>query len=122
MEAGIFQAQDVAVLHAAGNRLGRNLADALIGKRHRPLDHLRQCYGDGLQQVLRIGYLRPAEMREQDHLAALVGDLGDGRRNAFEPGGVGDATLFHGHVEVDAEQHALALYVDVIEGAECLGH
>ena len=31
---------------------------------------------------------------------------------------IGDAAVFHGHVEVDAQQHALALYVDVIEGAE----
>ena len=37
---------------------------------------------------------------------------------ALQPRGVGDAAIFHGHVEVDAQQHALALYVDVIEGAE----
>ena len=42
--------------------------------------------------------------------------------NAFEPGGVGDVPILHGHVEIDAQQHALALYVDVIEGAECFGH
>ena len=33
-------------------------------------------------------------------------------------GRVGNAAVLHGHVEVDAQQHALALYVDVIEGAE----
>ena len=38
--------------------------------------------------------------------------------NTFEPGGVGDVAILHGHVEIDAQQHALALYVDVIEGAE----
>ena len=37
---------------------------------------------------------------------------------ALEPGGVGDAAVFHRHVEIDAQQHALALHVDVIEGAE----
>jgi hypothetical protein len=61
-------------------------------------------------------------MREQDHLAALVGDLGDGRRDALEPGRVGDAAVLHRHVEVDAQQHALALHVDVIEGAEFFCH
>ena len=42
--------------------------------------------------------------------------------DAFQPRGVGDAAVFHGNVEVDAQQHALALYVDVIEGAECFYH
>jgi len=37
---------------------------------------------------------------------------------ALEPCRVGDAAVLHGHVEVDAQQHALALHVDVIEGAE----
>ena len=73
---------------------------------------------DGLQRFLGVASLGPAEMREQDHLAALAGNLGDGRRDALEPGRVGDAAAFHGHVEVDAQQHALALHVDVIEGAE----
>ncbi len=76
----------------------------------------------GFERILRVAPLGPAEMREQDDLAALAGYLGDGRCDAFEPGGVGDAAIFHGHVEVDAQQHALALHVDVIEGAECFGH
>src|SRR5256885_11764076 len=61
-------------------------------------------------------------MREQYDLAAFVGYFGDGRRHALEPGGVGDAAIFRGHVEIDAQQYALALHVDVVEGAECLGH
>ena len=117
VEAGVLQAEDVAVLHRRDG-LGRGLADAVVGEGDRLLDHLRQRGGDGLQRILGVAALRPAEMREQDHLAALVGDLGDGRRDALEPGRVGDAAVFHGHVEVDAQQHALALHVDVIEGAE----
>ena len=61
-------------------------------------------------------------MREQDHLAALGGNLGDGGSDAFEAGGVGDAAVVGGNVEVDAEQHAFALHVDVIEGAEWFCH
>ena len=87
-------------------------------KADRLLDDLRQRRGDRLQRFLGVASLRPAEMRQQDDLAALAGDLGDGRRDALEPGGVGDAAVVHGHVEVDAQQHALALHVDVIEGAE----
>ena len=117
VEAGVFQAEDVAVLHR-GDGLGRGLADAVVGEGDRLLDDLRQRRRDGLQRILGVASLRPAEMREQDDLAALVGNFGDGRRDALEPGRVGDAAVFHGHVEVDAQQHALALHVDVIEGAE----
>ena len=72
----------------------------------------------GFSDSLGIASLGPAEMREQNDLAALVGDFSNGRRDPLEPGGVADAAIFHGHVEIDAQQHALALHVDVIEGAE----
>ena len=61
-------------------------------------------------------------MRQQDHLAAFSRNLGNGRRDALEPRRVGDAAIVGGHVEVDAQQHALALHVDVIEGAESFCH
>jgi hypothetical protein len=117
VEAGIFQTKDVAVLHRANSLFG-GFTDAILGKGHRPPEHLRQCSGNGFQRVLGVAPLGPAEMGQQDHLAALVGQLDDPGRYAFEPGGVGDAAVFHGHVEIDAQQHALALHVDVIEGAE----
>ena len=72
----------------------------------------------GFSDCFGIAALRAAEMREQDHLGALVGDLGDGGRHALDAGGVGDHAVLHRHVEVDAHQHALALHVDVVEGAE----
>ena len=77
----------------------------------------------GLQ---RIGFvraaLRAAEMREQDDLAALVRDLLDRRRDALDARRVGDAAVLGRNVEVDAQQHALAGDVGVVEGAERLGH
>ena len=94
------------------------VADAVLGEADRPLDDVRDRVGDRLQRLLRVAALRPAEMREQDHLAALVGDLGDGRRDALDAGGVGDLAVLHRHVEIDAQEHALALHVGVIEGAE----
>ncbi len=103
---------------SAATALAAALADAVLGEGDRALDDLRQRLGDRFQRVLGIAAFRAAEMGEQDHLAALVGNLGDGGGNALEPGGVGDAAAFHGHVEVDAQQHALALHVDVVEGAE----
>src|SRR5467141_811007 len=60
-------------------------------------------------------------MREEDHLAALVGDLGDGRDDALDAGRVGDAAALHRHVEVDAEQDALVGDVGLIESTKA-GH
>ena len=77
MKARVLQADDVARLHRGDRALGR-LADAVVDEFDRPLDDARDFGGDRLERVFRIAALRPAEMREQDHLAALVGDLGDG--------------------------------------------
>ncbi len=57
-------------------------------------------------------------MGEQDHLAALVGNLGDGGRNAFDAGRIGDLAVLHRNIEVDAQQHAFAAHVGLIKGAE----
>src|SRR5262245_56228358 len=57
-------------------------------------------------------------MREQDLLAALFGDLADGGRDALDARQVGRLAFFHGHVEVDADEHALAPDVGLIEGAK----
>ena len=62
--------------------------------------------------------LRAAEMGEQDHLGALVGELADGRQHALDAGGVGDLAVLHRHVEIDAQQDALALHLGGVEGAE----
>ena len=44
----------------------------------------------GFKRLFRIAALGPAEMREQDDLAAFVGDFGDGRRHALDARRVGD--------------------------------
>ena len=85
VEAGILQTENVAGLHR-GHGLFGDLADAVLGKRDRPADDARGRGGDRLQRVLGIAPLRAAEMREQDHFAALVGDLRYGRRHRFDAG------------------------------------
>src|ERR1043165_3284894 len=57
-------------------------------------------------------------MREQDHLAALVGDLRDRRRDARDARCIGDLAVLHRHVEVDAHEHALAGEICLIERFE----
>ena len=79
--------------------------------------------GDGLE---RIGLVRaalgPAEMGEKNDLAALVGDLRDGRRDALDARRIGHPAVLGRNVEVDAQQHALAGDIGVVEGAERFAH
>ena len=70
------------------------------------------------QRLLRIAALRPAEMGKEDDLAALAGDLVDGRRHALDARGVGHLAVLHRGIEVDAQQDALAVEVEIVERAE----
>ena len=117
MEAGVFQAQDVARFHGVDRRRGA-FADAILHERHRALENVGERRHDELERLGRIGPLRTPEMGEQDHLAALVRDLPDGRSDALDASRVGDLAVLGRHVEIDAHEHALAPDVGLIERAE----
>jgi hypothetical protein len=55
-------------------------------------------------------------MRQEHRLAALGEDILHRRHDALDPRGVGDATVLHRHVDVDAGQDDLAAKLHVIEG------
>ena len=120
MEARVLEQKHVAVLHFRDRVLGR-LADAVGREGDRPLDDVGDRGGDGPQ---RIGLVRaalgPAEMGEQNDLAALVGDFRDRRRDAFDARRIGHPAVLGRNVEIDAQEHALAGHVCVVEGAERL--
>ena len=121
VEAGVFEQQDVAVVRCLATALGGLVADAVGGEGDGPADDLgRRRSAIGSSENSGSGPpFGPAEMGEQDDLGALVGQLGDGRRDALDAGRVGDLAVGDRHVEVDAHQHALAADVaDVVEGLE----
>ena len=70
VETGVFQAEDIAVLHRRHSIL-RGLADAIVGERDGHVDGLRQRRNHGFRRILGIASLGPAEMRQQDYLAAF---------------------------------------------------
>ena len=121
VEARVLQTKNVAVLHRGDGFFG-DVADAVVGKADRPAENMREFMRDGFERVFRIAAFRASEMREQDHLAALAGDFGDGRRDALEPRRVGDLAVFHRHVEIDAHENALSLHIGLIESAETASH
>ena len=118
VEAGVFEQQDVAVLHR-GDGGGGLVADAVFREGDRAAEALGDRCGDGPQRVFRVrSRFRAAEMGEQDHLAALVGDVLDRGQHAVDAGRVGDLPVLHRHVEIDAHENALALGIELIERAE----
>ena len=92
MKSGVFQTDDVAVLHR-GDGGFRFRADAVFGEGDRPFEDARDFGGHRAQRFFRFGPFGPAEMRQQDHLAALVGQFDDGRRDFLDAGGVGDLAV-----------------------------
>src|SRR3989442_113972 len=117
VEPGVLQAQDVARLHGV-HRGRRPFADAILRERDRPLEDGRDRRRERLERLCRIGPFRAAEMGEQDHLAALIGNLPDGGSHALDAGRVRNLAVLDRHVEVDAHEHAFAPHVGLIERAE----
>ncbi len=66
--------------------------------------------------------LGAAEMGQQDHLAIVAHDLADGGDQALDAGGIGDFAIGDRHVQIGAQQHALAGEIEFIEGLEMCAH
>ena len=94
------------------------LADAVGGERDRALDDVRRPRRRPAAANLSDRAPWAGRNARADDLAALVGDFGDGRRIALDARHVGDVAVLHRHVEVDAQQHALARDIGLVEGAE----
>jgi hypothetical protein len=63
--------------------------------------------------------LGPAEVGRQDHLGAVVAQVGDRGQGGADAGVVGDgAVVVLGHVEVDPHQHALAAQFGTAEAGQ----
>src|SRR5260221_13878965 len=84
VETRVLEAENVTGLHG-GNGTFCWLADAIGGEFNRPLDDAWGLGGPRLERLFQIAPLRPAEMREQDHLATFVGNLGDRWRRTLDP-------------------------------------
>jgi hypothetical protein len=81
----------------------------------RPAQQLAQPLGRRLQRELGLAVLRPAEVRgEQQPGPALAQPL-DRRQRGADARVVGDAAVRERDVEVDPQEDALALDVQIVE-------
>ena len=120
MKAGVLQAHDVAGLHRGYNALGR-LAYAVLGESDRPFDDPCDFGGDRFQRMLGVTSLWTSEMREQDDLAAFIGELGDRRGRALDARCIRHHSVLDRHVQVDAKQNPFAFHIDAVERSKS-GH
>src|SRR5262245_18761567 len=117
MKPRVLEAQNVARLQLA-DRSESDRPHAIFGACDRPADYTFEFRRHRAQGFLGVWSFRAAEVREQDHLAALVGNFNDGRSLALQPSCISDLAVFHRHVEIDPDEQPLALEVGLIKGAK----
>ena len=91
------------------------VADAVGRERDRPAEQLRQAIGDRPQAQLRFDLaLRPAEVAGEDDRRALLERVLNGRQRRLDARVVADDAVLERDVEVDADEDALALEIEIL--------
>ena len=94
----------------------RRRADAVVDELHGPSEQLREVTCDGRQAELRVRLsLRPTEMAGEDDGGAAIERVSNRRQRRRDPRVVGDPAVLQRNVEVDANEDALALEVEVLD-------
>lgn len=116
VEAEVLEENHAAVVGLVDNLL--DLGADRVGREGDALaEELLELGHDGLQRVLGVDLaVGTAEMgHEDDGLCAMVDGVLDGGDGADDALGVGDLVAVKGDVEVNANEDALALEVDVLD-------
>ena len=85
------------------------------------IDQSRANVADRPERIFldRLSF-RPAEMRHQNRLRALLSQIIDRRQTFADPGVIGDDDLavafFRRHVEINAHEHAFPAHVEIANG------
>ncbi len=115
-ETGVLQQHHVAVLHGRDSGMGLFTGHlVVVGKDDGLAQQLGQAHRAGSQAELGLGaVLGLAQVAAEDDLAALRDQLFDGGQGRDDAVVVGDGAVFHGDVEVDPDEDALALYIEFV--------
>ncbi len=116
VEADVLQQHDVAGLHLRDALLGI-LADDVLGQHDRLAQLFGQAGGDGGQGVLHIELaLGAAQVRGQDDGRIVIQQVLDGGQSRHDAGLVRDLVAVQRDVEVAANEHFLAGYLNILNG------
>ncbi len=118
MKAGIFEQQNLSRLQNR-NGLGGVVADAIGREQHNLVERLRE---HGHESASSDSDLSTPLGRPKCESKITFAPLSESSRmvgkHALDAGRVGDAAIFHRHVEIDADENAFVVYVGLIECAE----
>src|SRR5439155_27381048 len=122
MEAHVFEEDDVAGLHPPQGLLDRR-SHALGDEGDGPAEQLAEPLRDRREGESRIDAARAAEVRDEPDRGATLDQRTDRRKRRTDAGVVSDgglaarrARLAERHVELDANEDALAARVDFADG------
>jgi hypothetical protein len=92
------------------------VADTLIDERDRPAEQFAEPVRNRAQAELRILFsLRPAQMAREHCGRAVVERVLNRRQAGAQPRVVVNPSVFQRHVEVDANEDALAFEVEILD-------
>ncbi len=117
MKASVFEQQNLPVFHDRNGALGIR-PDAIRREQHDFVQGACQRLQEGRERLRFIAASRAAKMRKQNCFAAFFGDFLDRGECGADAGVVGDFTVLHRHVQIDADEDALSLHVCFVEGSE----
>ena len=119
VETKVLENQHLTILK--GRCLGLGVwADGVGGERHGATEQLGEAQGRRAQRELLLEALarRTAEVAHEDDAGAFVDQFLDGGQRSADAGIVGADAICHGDVEVDADEHALAACVELVDGGD----
>ena len=117
VKADVLEHEDLARLEGLDGGSGL-LAVGVVDEGHVQAGELGELGGDGLEGELGLeaGAVRAAEVAHEDDAGVVLDQVVDGRQGGLDAGGVANDAVLDRHVEVNADEDALAVDVDVADG------
>ena len=123
VETDVLENEDLARLDG-GDSLSSLLAVGVGDKGNIETRELSELLGDGLegQLGLEAGALGTAEVAHENDASVVLNEVVDGGQGSLDAGGVANDAILDRHVEVNADENALAVDIDVADGLLGKGH
>ncbi len=122
VEARVVGKKDVTLVERLGGAVGGIVAPVGGDEDHGAADGAGKRRAYGAQGHLRHEpALGPSEMAQDDEACALVQKLAQCGDAALDARGIGHGAVLHGHIEVEPDDDAAPVDVEVVNGANA-GH
>ena len=123
IEADVLENEDLARLDG-GNGLGGLLTIRVGNKSNVKARELGELLGDRLEGELGLeaSALGTAEVAHEDDASVVLDEILDGGKGSLDAGGIAHDAVLDRHIEVNANENAFAVDIDVADGLLGKGH